>query len=72
MRGFFKLDLKGDLHTEPSNVDPLEMLVTVVFIDNTLPWPFVLEEYGFPEESVTEIPVGFLICEFNHYSTGLT
>lgn len=56
LRGFLRLDLKGDLVTDPSNVDPLETLVTVVFIDNTLPWPFVLDEYGFPEASVTDIP----------------
>lgn len=55
-RGFFKLDRNGDRVTEPSNVDPFDTLVTVVFIDIKLPWPFVLPTvYGRADESVTEI-----------------
>lgn len=54
-RGFFKLDRNGDRVTEPSNVDPADTLVTVVFIDIKLPWPFVPTVYGRPDESVTEI-----------------
>lgn len=52
-RGFFKLDRSGDLIIELSKVEPLDKLVTVVFIDRTLPSPI---RYGFPEESVMEIP----------------
>lgn len=54
-RGFFKLERSGDLVTDPSNVDPFDTLVTVVFIDITLPWP-LLDTYGLPDESVIEIP----------------
>lgn len=54
--GFFRLDLKGDLVTEPSRVEPFDTLVTVVFIDSTLPWPFEFDAYGFPDASVTETP----------------
>lgn len=37
-RGFFKLDLNGDLVTEEAAVDPLdEAVVNVVFIDAILP-----------------------------------
>lgn len=55
-RGFFKLDRSGDLVTDPSSVDPFDTLVTVVFIDITLPWP-LLDTYGLPDESVIEMPV---------------
>lgn len=54
-RGFFKLERSGDLVTDPSSVDPFETLVTVVFIDITLPWP-LLDTYGLPDESVIEMP----------------
>lgn len=36
-RGFFKLERNGDRVREPSNVEPFDTLVTVVFIDTTLP-----------------------------------
>lgn len=55
--GFFKLERSGDRVTEPSNVEPFETLVTVVFIETMLPCPFELAAYGFPEESVTETDV---------------
>jgi hypothetical protein len=47
-----RLDLRGVRVTE-LNVDPFEMVVTVVFIDCTLP---LMPLYGRAEESVTEIP----------------
>lgn len=53
-RGFFKLERNGERVTEPSNVEPFETLVNVVFIDIKLPWPFVPTGYGRPDESVTE------------------
>lgn len=58
-RGFFKLERSGDRVTDPSNVEPFETLVTVVFIDTMLPWPFELPAYGLPDESVieTDVPV---------------
>lgn len=54
LRGFFKLDRSGDRFSELSIVEPADTLVTVVFMDRTLPCPFV--GYGFPEESVIDIP----------------
>lgn len=53
--GFFKLDRNGDRVTEPSRVDPFETLVSVVFIEATL--PLVPPTYGFPEESVIDTVV---------------
>lgn len=53
--GFFKLDRNGDRVTEPSRVDPFDTLVSVVFIEATL--PLVPPTYGFPEESVIETVV---------------
>lgn len=56
-RGFLRLERNGDRVTEPSNVEPFETLVSVVFIEATLP-PFVaLPAYGRPDESVIETPV---------------
>lgn len=52
-RGFFSEDLSGDLVMVLASDKPVSV-VAVVFIEATLPWPFVL--YGFPEESVMEIP----------------
>lgn len=59
--GFFKLERSGDRVTEPSNVEPFDTLVTVVFIDTILPCPFELAAYGLPDESVidTDVPVFF-------------
>lgn len=56
-RGFFRLERSGERVTEPSKVEPFETLVTVVFIETMLPWPFELAEYGLPDESVTETEV---------------
>lgn len=53
--GFLRLDLKGDLVTEESTVEPLEpKIVDVVCMEAVL--PFVAAEYGFPLASVIEIP----------------
>uniref|UniRef100_A0A8D8CS14 (northern house mosquito) hypothetical protein n=1 Tax=Culex pipiens TaxID=7175 RepID=A0A8D8CS14_CULPI len=55
-RGFFRLERSGVRVTEPDPiVEPLDMVVTVVFIDWTLP---LMLEYGRPLEAVTAIPFG--------------
>lgn len=50
-------------------VEPFDTLVSVVFIDTILPWPFELAAYGFPDESVTEIVVPGTIYKFDDYLT---
>lgn len=56
-RGFFRLERSGDRVTEPSSVEPFETLVSVVFIEATLPL-VALPTYGRPDESVIETPGG--------------
>ena len=56
-RGFLRLDRSGVLVTDPDPiVEPFETVVTVVLTDCIL--PFMPEEYGRPDESVTAMPVG--------------
>lgn len=70
-RGFFRLDRNGDRVIEPSNVEPFDTLVTVVFIDIRLPCPLEPTVYGRPDESVTEtavVPVKKKWNQFNIHS----
>lgn len=66
--GFFKLERNGERVTEPSNVEPFDTLVTVVFIDTMLPWPFEPAEYGLPDESVTDtdVPIYITATKIRH------
>lgn len=51
--GFLSEDLSGDLVIVLTSDKPVRV-VAVVFIEATLPCPFVL--YGFPDASVIDIP----------------